>query len=93
MQRLILDKMRLWKDSERRKPLIIKGVRQCGKTWLLREFGSAYYEDVAYYNFEGNDALGERFERDLDVERIIADLGVLRRKVIVVTIRYSSSRF
>ena len=82
MKRILMDKMKRWKDSERRKPLIIKGVRQCGKTWLLREFGSAFYEDIAYFNFEGNDALGERFERDLDAVRIITELGILRQKAI-----------
>ena len=82
MKRILIDKMERWKDSERRKPLIIKGVRQCGKTWLLQQFGTVYYEDVAYFNFEGNDALGERFDRDLDARRIITELGILRQKVI-----------
>ena len=82
MKRILIDKMKLWKESGRRKPLIIKGVRQCGKTWLLKEFGASFYEDVAYFNFEGNDALGERFENDLDVVRIITELGILRKKAI-----------
>ena len=82
MKRILMEKMKRWKDSERRKPLIIKGVRQCGKTWLLQEFGAAYYEDIAYFNFEGNDALGERFEGDLDVTRIITELGILRQRAI-----------
>ena len=82
MKRILMDKMKRWKDNERRKPLIIKGVRQCGKTWLLQEFGAAFYEDVAYFNFEGNDALGERFEHDLDATRIITELGILRQKAI-----------
>ena len=82
MKRILMDKMKCWKDNERRKPLIIKGVRQCGKTWLLQEFGAAFYEDIAYFNFEGNDALGERFERDLDAIRIITELGILRQKAI-----------
>jgi len=71
-----------WKNSEKRKPLLIKGVRQCGKTWLLKEFGNTFYEDVAYFNFEGNDALSNLFENDLDISRIIIELGVLRRKTI-----------
>jgi predicted AAA+ superfamily ATPase len=82
MKRILIDKMKQWKDNERRKPLIIKGVRQCGKTWLLQEFGAAYYEDVAYFNFEGNVPLEERFERDLDARRIITELGILRQKAI-----------
>ena len=82
MKRLLMDKMKQWRESGRRKPLIVKGVRQCGKTWLLQEFGAIFYEDVAYFNFEGNDDLGERFERDLDVTRIITELGILRQKAI-----------
>jgi predicted AAA+ superfamily ATPase len=82
MKRLLFDEMKRWKDSDSRKPLIIKGVRQCGKTYLLKEFGATCYEDVAYFNFEGNQALRERFERDLDVARIITELGIFRKKVI-----------
>ena len=82
MKRLLIDKMKSWKDSDNRKPLVVKGVRQCGKTYLLKEFGETFYEDIAYFNFEGNKALGERFERDLDINRIITELGILRKKVI-----------
>ena len=46
-----------WKQKSNRKPLIIKGVRQCGKTYLMKEFGQSEYEDVAYFNFEVNSAL------------------------------------
>ena len=82
MQRLLLAKLIEWKNKQDRKPLVIKGVRQCGKTWLLNEFGKKHYLDVAYFNFEGNTALQQRFETDLDVVRIITELGVLRGKVI-----------
>lgn len=82
MKRSLMNKMKEWKVSEHRKPLIMRGVRQCGKTWLLKEFGAAFYEDVAYFNFEGNDALSERFEHNLDAVRIITELGILRKKVI-----------
>lgn len=68
--------------SDTRKPLIVKGVRQCGKTWLLKEFGKNNYEDVAYFNFEGNEALQERFNQDLDVKRIIEELSILNNKII-----------
>ncbi|MDR1657658.1 MAG: AAA family ATPase [Deltaproteobacteria bacterium] len=82
MKRILFDDMKRWKDNARRKPLIVKGVRQCGKTFLLKKFGETCYEDVAYFNFEGNKALGERFEHDLNVARIITELGILRQKVI-----------
>ena len=57
MKRLLLEELKCWKDSDSRKPLIIRGACQCGKTYLLKEFGESCYEDVAYFNFEGNDAL------------------------------------
>ncbi len=83
MKRILIDDMRRWKESPDRKPLIIKGVRQCGKTYLLKSFGEAFYEDTAYFNFEGNLSLAERFERDLDPERIITELGIFRQKAIM----------
>jgi predicted AAA+ superfamily ATPase len=82
MQRLLLKSLIDWKNSPNRKPLIIKGVRQCGKTYLLKEFGKDNYQDVAYFNFEGNTALQARFEKDLDVNRIVVELGLLQNKVI-----------
>ncbi|MDR1247244.1 MAG: ATP-binding protein [Clostridiales Family XIII bacterium] len=83
MKRALLSSLKQWKESENRKPLILKGVRQCGKTYLLKEFGAACYDDVAYFNFEGDKALGERFERNLDVTRIVTELGVIRKKAIM----------
>ncbi len=82
MKRLLYKNLIEWKNSKDRKPLIVKGVRQCGKTWLLKEFGKNNYEDVAYFNFEGNDILQERFEQDLDVLRIIEELSILNNKII-----------
>ncbi len=82
LERLLYKDLLKWKDSEDRKPLIIRGVRQCGKTWILKEFGKNNYEDVAYFNFEGNTALQERFEQDLDVKRIIEELSILNNKII-----------
>lgn len=55
MQRLILTKLQAWKNSPVRKPLILKGVRQVGKTWLLKEFGRTEYEHTAYFNFPSLD--------------------------------------
>jgi hypothetical protein len=60
----------------------LKGVRQCGKTYILNEFGKENYDEIAYFNFEGNSALAERFEQDLDPERIIMELGILKSKLI-----------
>ncbi|MDO5847750.1 MAG: AAA family ATPase [Methanocorpusculum sp.] len=78
MYREIVTSLLRWKESSGRKPLILKGVRQCGKTWILKEFCKNSFEDTAYFNFEGNTRLQEIFERDFDIERIIRELGDLR---------------
>lgn len=83
MERKLLSQLNKWKESQDRKPLIIKGVRQCGKTYLLKEFGANQFEDVAYFNFEGNIPLQQRFDVDMDVERIITELGILRGRKII----------
>ena len=55
MERFILKKLMDWKNSPYRKPLILKGVRQVGKTWILKEFGRRCYENTAYFNFDENE--------------------------------------
>ena len=82
MKRLLYKELINWKNSKDRKPLILKGVRQCGKTWILKEFGKNNYEDVAYFNFEGNTSLQESFSQDLDVKRIIEELSIINNKRI-----------
>ncbi len=82
LKRVVYQDLLKWKNSENRKPLILKGVRQSGKTWLLKEFGKNNYEDVAYFNFEGNENLKQRFEQDLDIDRIIEELSILHHKAI-----------
>ena len=79
MDRLAITELYKWKEKTDRKPLILKGVRQSGKTYLLKEFGKQAYSDVAYFNFEGNDPLQKCFDRDLDPRRIVNELGVFRR--------------
>ena len=82
MDRTAIKDLSIWKNANDRKPLIIKGVRQSGKTYLLKEFGRQAYADVAYFNFEGDGVLQKCFEQDLDPRRIITELGVFRRKAI-----------
>ena len=50
MERTLISELIRWKDKPNRKPLVLKGVRQCGKTYLLKDFGKRYYENVAYFN-------------------------------------------
>ena len=82
MKRFIYDTLLEWKEKGDRKPVIIEGIRQCGKTWILKNFGDAEFKDVAYFNFEYDDRLQKIFEGDLNVSRIIKDLGILRNTSI-----------
>ena len=63
-----------WKDDKYRKPLIIRGARQVGKTWLMKEFGQTSYNNTIYINFDNNERMKELFSTDLDVERLILGL-------------------
>lgn len=74
MERLLLEKLLNWKNSPYRKPLILKGVRQVGKTWILKEFGRRYYENTAYFNFDENEEYRQFFETTKDVTRILQNL-------------------
>lgn len=76
MERLILKKLLEWKNSPYRKPLILKGVRQVGKTWILKEFGARYYENTAYFNFDENREYKEFFAITKDVNRILQNLMI-----------------
>ncbi len=82
MERTLIYKLVEWKNKSTRKPLILKGVRQCGKTYLLKEFGKRYYEDTAYFNFEETEALKAVFEKDYDTSRIVFELGLHCGKTI-----------
>lgn len=74
MERFVFADLLKWKNSKYRKPLILKGVRQVGKTWVLKEFGRRYYENTAYFNFDENEEYKEFFETTKNVERILQNL-------------------
>lgn len=74
MERLLMDKLVQWKNSTYRKPLILKGVRQVGKTWILKEFGKRYYENTAYFNFDENMEYKQFFETTKEIDRILQNL-------------------
>ncbi len=84
MYRDIMNDLVRWKDSRRRKPLLLTGVRQCGKTYIVKEFGRQYFDDFVYINFEENEKLAAIFEYDLDVERIVKELEVTLRARITI---------
>ena len=65
MYRKIISFLEVWKEDEHRKPLILQGARQVGKTYSILEFGRTHYENVAYFNFETNPKLNETFEEDI----------------------------
>ena len=71
MYRTAMEKLYRWKESKRRKPLIIEGARQVGKTWLMKEFGRQEYTNTVYINFDSNSIMTELFASDLNTERLI----------------------
>ena len=76
MKRDIYEKLVAWKSSSRRKPLLLQGARQTGKTFILKEFGQNEYPGVVYCNFEEDLGLDQLFQRDLNPDRILAELSI-----------------
>ena len=74
-----IEELKRWKESEERKPLIITGARQVGKTWLMKEFGKNYYEKCAYINFEDNSRMQQLFSEGFNIDRIIHGLKMEAR--------------
>ncbi len=74
MYRSAIEKLYKWKESKYRKPLIIEGARQVGKTWLMKEFGKLAYKHTVYINFDSNKRMSDLFSVNLDVDRIITGL-------------------
>ena len=83
MYREITKELIKWKDNSRRKPLILTGVRQCGKTYIVDEFGKNHFKNVAHLNFEESENAEAIFEYDFDVNRIIKELGYLTGEKII----------
>jgi hypothetical protein len=83
LKRLVVDDLLRWKQSKYRKPLILKGVRQVGKTWILNELGRQYYDNVAYFNFDEQEELAHFFETTKDVKRILQNLMMVNGSPIL----------
>ena len=77
MERAALRQLVEWKEKSDRKPLIVQGARQVGKTWLMTEFGKRYFKKTASFVFEKNEPLQNLFSEDLNVERILDGLSIL----------------
>lgn len=76
MKREAMKDLIKWKDGDHRKPLIIRGARQVGKTWIMKEFGKTHYKKIAYINFENNERMESLFSGNLDISRIITALQI-----------------
>jgi len=74
MKRYAIERLIDWKNSKKRKPLIIRGARQVGKTWLMKEFGNKYFENTAYINFDNNERMQILFDGDYNIRRLIDGL-------------------
>ena len=83
MYRKIMSFLEAWKDSVHRKPLILQGARQVGKTYSILEFGRSHYENVAYFNFETNPKLNETFEENISPDYLIPILSHFAGQTIV----------
>lgn len=83
MERTLIEELHNWKDKSDRKPLILRGARQVGKTWLLKDFGKRFFKEVCYINFEQKDVLGAIFKGTLSPKRIIEQLSVYSGKKIL----------
>lgn len=82
MYRTAIEKLYQWKDNKHRKPLIIEGARQVGKTWIMKEFGKLAYKDTVYINFDSNSKMVNLFADDLDTGRLVMGIELFSGKKI-----------
>jgi predicted AAA+ superfamily ATPase len=83
LKRNAFDRLVEWKKDPDRKPLILKGARQVGKTWLMKEFGATRYDNCAYFNFDEEDELSSVFETNKNPQRIVELLGLIDGRKII----------
>jgi len=76
MERTLFTKLEQWKNKKKRKPLIIQGARQVGKTWIMKEFGARFFKETIYINFDNNEIMKKVFETDFDISRIISAIKI-----------------
>ncbi len=82
MYRTAIEDLHKWKNKENKKPLIIRGARQVGKTWLMKEFGNIAYTDTVYINFENNPQMAGLFAADMKIDRIITGIEIYNGRKI-----------
>ena len=83
LKRNAIEDLIKWKSSEERKPMVLKGARQVGKTWLMKEFGKNYYSSYVYFNFDEEDELKSIFEVNKNPYRIIELLSMIAGEKII----------
>ena len=83
MKRTIIEQLKAWKESLYRKPLILSGARQVGKTYILQEFGKQEYDHVAYINCDGNSEIANIFAEDYDMKRVLMVIGAISKQPII----------
>ena len=77
MERFVFEKLTEWKNSKDRKPLILQGARQVGKTWIMKEFGKRFFDNYVYFNFDEDNDLKELFKVNKSAERLIERLSLV----------------
>lgn len=87
MERFAIEKLIAWKDSVDRKPMVLRGARQVGKSWLMQEFGKRCYRNTVYFNFDEEDELKSIFESNKNPARIIELLSMISGEKIFPAIR------
>ena len=91
MRRSAIEDLKKWKESAERKPLVLRGARQVGKTWLMKEFGKSCYENFVYFNFDEEDELKSIFETNKNPRRIVELLSMLTGQKLFRDGRWLSS--
>ena len=82
MRRFLMADLLEWRDSPHRKPLVLNGARQVGKTWLLQEFGKAAFKNVAYVSFDNNPQLASLFDNGYDLAQILLGIQAESRQKV-----------
>lgn len=82
MRRDAMQQLYAWKEKVSRKPLIVRGARQVGKTWLMKEFAASAYKQYAYINFEDNEVMKDVFQKDFDIERVLMAIQLVTGVVV-----------
>ena len=82
MERVVFEQLQIWKEKANRKPLIIRGARQTGKTWLMKEFGKRCFAETVYINFENEPRFQDLFKQDFDTRRIVSTIELYLGKKI-----------